>query len=143
VSDAVILEFAEKSSQILDQPDSKLGRTPRVSARQYMTTGVSGAALIGVGVLLSAHPGAPTESTRAVQLASFGSLWAPPPLSPSTTTPRWSIDGGGGGLFGDSITPNSFTPNALVAEVGGGAGFNIFNPIGPGGWLIGDGAPSA
>jgi hypothetical protein len=41
----------------------------------------------------------------------------------------------GGGLFGASIAPN-----ALIAEVGGGgAGFNIFNPFGPGGWLIGNG----
>jgi hypothetical protein len=117
----------------------EIGRTPRVSARQYITTGISGAALVGVGVLLATDPGAPTEATPEVQLASFGSLLAPQPLTPSTTTPWWWLggggtDNGGGGLFGASIVPT-----ALVAEIGGGTGFNIFSPIGQGGWLIGNG----
>jgi hypothetical protein len=93
--------------------------------------------LIGVGVLMAIDPGPPTSARPEVQLTSFASLLAPPTLTPSTTTPWW-LGGGndtGGGLFGASIAPN-----ALIAEVGGGgAGFNIFNPIGPGGWLIGDG----
>jgi hypothetical protein len=93
--------------------------------------------LIGVGVLMAIDPGPPTSARPEVQLTSFASLLAPPPLTPSTTTPWW-LGGGndtGGGLFGASIAPN-----ALIAEVGGGgAGFNIFNPFGPGGWLIGNG----
>jgi hypothetical protein len=41
----------------------KTGRTARVSARQYVTTGVGGAAVVGVGVLLAAPPGAVVPST--------------------------------------------------------------------------------
>ena len=92
-----------------------------------MATGVSGAALIGVGVLLAAHPGTPTEAAPEVQLASFGSALAPPPLSPFTTTPWW-LTGGGNDGASSRLFETGITPNALAAAVRGGAGFNVFNP---------------
>jgi len=55
------------------------GRTPRMSARQYMTTAFGGAAMLGVGVLLASSPGAPAPTTAAVELASTD---LPLPLGP-------------------------------------------------------------
>ena len=40
---------------------------PRMAARQYVTTGVTGAAMVGIGVLLAAPPGAPAPTTAEVE----------------------------------------------------------------------------
>ena len=48
---------------------------PRMAARQYVTTGVTGAAMVGIGVLLAAPPGAPAPTTAEVKLASTGSMF--------------------------------------------------------------------
>jgi hypothetical protein len=121
---------------------AKARRTTRTSARDYVATGVGGAALVGVGLLLATSPDEPepTPANPAVQLTSFGSVLTPPPLSPATD--YWWLGDGGSGLVGTSM---NFTPTALAAAVNDVtvfndfAAFNIFNPIGPGGWLIGDG----
>src|SRR5690349_20006258 len=101
-------------------------RAPRMSARQYVATGVTGAAMVGIGVLLAAPPGAPTPATMDVKLVNTESA-----LPQSPPDPFWLLDGNGG-------TPTSSgtpTPSALAAALGGG-----LRPIvGPGGWLIGDG----
>src|SRR5690349_1180280 len=91
---------------------SKIRRTPRMSARQYVATGVGGAAMVGVGVLLAAPPGAPAP-TPAVQLASFGSPLDPAPLAPATD---WWLDENGGAVVGAGFNP---TPNALAAAISG------------------------
>ncbi|MGE2688682.1 hypothetical protein ACQI4D_02330, partial [Mycolicibacterium pulveris] len=103
-----------------------------------MTTGMGGAAMVGVGLLLAAAPDAPAPSAPAVQLASFDSLLASPPLSP-TTEWWWWYEGGRGSVRADSNPAE----NTFAAALGGAAGFNIFNPIGRGGWLIGDGIDAA
>jgi hypothetical protein len=130
----------------------EIGRTPRTSARQYMATGISGAALIGVGVLLAAHPGTPTDAAPEVQLASFGSAFAPPPLSPSTTTPSWLNGGGTGGSTGANGTGgNGGTggggcdggPGSSGHIPGSGANTGTNHDGAEGGGAGGAGAPSA
>ena len=106
------------------------GRTPRMSARQYMTTAFGGAAILGVGVLLASSPGAPAPTTAAVELASTD---LPLPLGPQE--PWWLFDSANP-LIGSAASP---TTNALAA-VSRDVGTSKLRPIiGPGGWLIGDG----
>jgi hypothetical protein len=54
-------------------------RTPRMSARHYVTVGVGGAAMVGVGVLLASPPGVPGPVTAAVRSASVDAVV---PLAP-------------------------------------------------------------
>ena len=106
------------------------GRTPRMSARQYMTTAFGGAAMLGVGVLLASSPGAPAPTTAAVELASTD---LPLPLGPQE--PWWLFDSANP-LIGSAASP---TTNALAAA-SRDVGTSKLRPIiGPGGWLIGDG----
>ena len=103
-------------------------KTPRLSARDYVTMGVGGAAMVGVGLLLATPPAAPAPSATApaVRLASTDS---PLPLAPQD--PWWLLDGDNS-LVGSAGSP---TTNALTAA---STGLNILTPIGPGGWLIGE-----
>ena len=43
-----------------------------MSVRQYLSAGVTGAAMVGAGALLIAAPGAPAPTTAQVKLASTG-----------------------------------------------------------------------
>ncbi len=97
--------------------NSKTKRTPQVSARQFVATGVGGAAMIGVGLLLASPPGTPppAASTAAVQLASFDSLLAPPPLSPASANDWWLTEDSS--LVGPGASAP--TPTALAAAISG------------------------
>src|SRR5262245_1883433 len=107
----------------------KTKRTPRTSA--YVTTGVGGAAMLGVGVLLTTAPGAPAPPTASpdVQLASFDSLLAPAPQD--TTTEPWWLDEDGRGAVGASVN-TTFTTVTI-----NGISFPSLPIIG---FFIGDGA---
>ena len=107
-------------------------RSSRMSACQYVTTGVGGAAMVGVGVLLAAPPGAvaPTPAAPAVQLASTDS-----PLPLDAQDPWWLLDGHNP-LIGSAGSP---TTNALAAASLDVGAVQLRPIIGPGGWLIGDG----
>src|SRR5262245_32473689 len=84
----------------------------------------AGAPDVGVGT-----PGSPAPATApAVALASFDSVLGPKPLAPGTEP--WWLDEGGH-LIGPAA---SAAPTRLLI-----AGIDILTPIGPGGWLIGDG----
>ena len=101
----------------------KNNRKDRISARECVGTGLGGAALFGIGMLLATPSGAPapTVAAPAVQLTSVDSLLAPAPLSPEQW---WLRDGDN--LIG-------------AAAVNSAGGFNLFKPIGTGGWFYGNG----
>ena len=98
-----------------------------MSARQYVTTGVTGAAMVGIGVLLAAPPGAPAPTTAAIQLASTESVL---PLSPLDCL--LGLEGCAGLRTGRAAPPRR-RPLALGAALG------LPPIIGPGGFLFGDG----
>jgi hypothetical protein len=82
----------------------EIGRTPRTSARQYMATGVSGVALIGVGVPTGcssryANRRRPIGAADVLRLGVRS-----PTVVPSTTTPWWLNGGGTGGSTGANGT---------------------------------------
>ena len=103
---------------------------PHVTPRQYITTGLGGAAMLGVGVLLAAPPGAPapTTATPAVRLASFDSVLAPAPLAPSSCAFGLADCGSTESLVGPALA----IENANILPFGP----SFLNIIGPGGWLI-------
>ncbi|MGB7509080.1 MAG: hypothetical protein WA965_27040, partial [Mycobacterium sp.] len=88
---------------------------------RWLTAGASGAAAVGIGVLLTTQP---ATTVRPVELASFDSLLAP--ASPRFSDEPWWV----------SSTGN----RAGNPEVGSVAAIPM---VGPGGWLIGDGADAA
>src|SRR5262245_16073046 len=94
-------------------------RTPRTSARTYVTTGVGGAAMVGVGAFLASPPGAPPPVTAspAVHLGSFDSLLAP--ASPATDDLWWWPDGGGDLIGSSFATP---TLNLISFDIGNSCG---------------------
>ncbi|WP_179474151.1 hypothetical protein [Mycolicibacterium vinylchloridicum] len=108
----------------------KTQRTPRISARRFAATGVGGAAVVGVAVLLAVPPGGPTHTVAArdVQLTSFGSPLTPPPLAPTT---NWWLYEPGSGLVGAGVNPT-----AAMARISSAAIPSL--PII--GFFIGDGA---
>ena len=89
--------------------------------------------MVGVGVLLASPPAMPAQSPAA-PAGRLLSTESPLPLAPQD--PWWLLDGGNA-LIGSAGSP---TTNALAAA---SSGFNILTPIGPGGWLIGDGLDAA
>ena len=98
-------------------------RTPGMAARQYVSAGVTAAAMVGTGVLLATAPGAPAPTTAEVKLAS-------------TEIPLGPLDclfdpASCGGLIGSAGSP---TPTVLAA-----ASPTAFAIFGPGGFLFGDG----
>jgi hypothetical protein len=97
-------------------------RVPLMWARQNVTTGVGGAAVVGVGLLLAAPPGAPAPATADVQLAFTDFA-----LRPVDCAVLVCDASGGTGLNGSAPTPTALAVAALPPM------------IGPGGWLIGDG----
>src|SRR6185503_11720576 len=107
---------------------------PRMSAREYVATGVTGAAMVGIGLLLAAPPGAPAPVIADVQLVNTERML---PLGPQDCL--LTAEGcGGGGLFGSGGSVMA-TPTALAAAIQ-----NPFPPLfGPGGFLIGDGLDAA
>ena len=110
-------------------------RARRQQARQYVTTGVGGAAMFGVGVLLATAPDAPPAGTPApeVTLVSFESVL--PPQSPAANDVWWLEEDGNG------LTGNGLIGSAAGATIEGFTifGYDPFVPFGPGGWLLGDG----
>ena len=98
-------------------------RAPGMSARQYVTTGVTGAAMFGIGVLLAAPPGAPAPTIAEVKLASTESMFPLSPLDECLLTT-------------EGCGPGGATPTALALDVGT---LQTFSLIGPGGFLFGDG----
>ena len=105
-------------------------RVPGMSARQYVTTGVTGAAMVGIGVLLAAPPGAPAPTTAEVKLASTESMFPLAPLENCLFSPK--------GCSG----PGGSTPTPLAAaslDVGALQLGGLPPLIGPGGFLFGDG----
>src|SRR4051794_36459238 len=111
----------------------KIERTARMSAAKMATTGVGGAAMVAAGLSLAVPPDKPAQSTPTIQLAAFGSLFGgsfdQAPISTAITNY--------GSLFGTDLP--DFTPAALATESTNAVGFNLFHPIGKGGWLIGNG----
>ncbi|TFV61171.1 hypothetical protein E4P42_03100, partial [Mycobacterium sp. PS03-16] len=115
----------------------KSRRQARISARQCVTAGVGGAAMVGVGLFVASPQTPAGAATHAVELTSFGSTMAPAP-----TAPEWwwlenqsngrSLIGAGSDLNADALAI------ALPGQLGSDP-FSIFRPIGPGGWLIGNG----
>ena len=87
-------------------------KTPRLSARDYVTMGVGGAAMVGVGLLLATPPAAPAPSATApaVRLASTDS---PLPLAPQD--PWWLLDG-----------DNSLVGSAGSPTTNAGRGYEVF-----------------
>ena len=77
-------------------------RAPRMSARQYVTTGVGGAAMFGVGLLLATPPGAPAPFTADVQLASTERMLPLAPVVDPDCLPTGA--GCGGALFGPGVS---------------------------------------
>ena len=98
------------------------------SIGQYLGLGVTGAAMIGAGVMLAAQPDGAAPVTAQVMLAS--TQWEMP-LSPAANVDCTLIVGGCGDALGKAGPP---TPTALAA-----ASATFAPMIGPGGWLIGDG----
>ena len=113
-------------------------KTARPSARQYLAAGVTGSAMVGIGVLLACPPGAPSPTTADIQLATWGT---PLPLTP--VEDEWWLD-----LIGSSATPNSPTLAAVAVSnldlpcglICNGAAGTEDHPDGQaGGLLIGNG----
>ena len=99
-------------------------RTPGMAARQYVSAGVTAAAMVGIGVLLATAPGAPAPTTAEVKLASTEYPARPARLLVRPCKLRWSDRLGG-----------------LAHAYGAGRGVadGPLAIIGPGGFLIGDG----
>ncbi len=100
----------------------EIGRTPRTSARQYMATGVSGVALIGVGVPTGcssryANRRRPIGAADVLRLGVRS-----PTVVPSTTTPWWLNGGGTGGSTGTNPGNNPDGAEGGAGGVGGAAG---------------------
>src|SRR6478735_6602485 len=100
-----------------------------MSGCQYVTTGVTGAAMVGLGVLLAVPPGTPAPTTAEVQLTSTESMF---PLAPLDCAPAQA------GCV-DAVGDDSPAPTALGASLGVETSAIFFGAIGSGGWLIGDG----
>ena len=102
----------------------KIRRTERASVRQYLATGVGGAALVGVGVLLTALPSL-ADHSRSRSAAGVFRLGLRTPAVVPARRYWWLGDGRlhrqQQPLFGASITPN-FTPTALAAASAAAAG---------------------
>jgi len=111
----------------------KIESTARRSAAKYVTTGVGGAAMVAAGMSLTLTPEKPAARPPAVQLVAFESLFGgsldPAPVATAITNY--------GSLFGTDLP--DFTPAALAAASTNSVGFNVFHPVGKGGWLIGNG----
>ena len=120
-------------SKGMDMSKHRIERTARMSAAKYVTTGVGGAAMVAAGLSLAITPDKPSPSTHTVQLAAFDSLFGGSfdPSSVATTITNT------GSLFGTDLP--DFTPAALADASTNAVGFNVFHPIGYGGWLIGNG----
>ncbi|MGB7507598.1 MAG: hypothetical protein WA965_19460, partial [Mycobacterium sp.] len=97
-------------------------RASRMAVRQYLATGISGAALVGVGVLLSSAQEESATVTAEVQLVSNETLLA----QDESQSDPWFFGSGGS--------------NSSSAGLGAVTQVTAMRPaIGPGGWLIGDG----
>ena len=94
-----------------------------MSVCQYLAAGVTGTAMVGLGVLLTVPPDKPAPTTAEVKLATTEAECVP-------DTP-----GCDSAALGASLGVDSF------ATVGTTAIF--FGAIGSGGWLIGDGLSAA
>ena len=109
---------------------SKSKRTTGMSARQFLTAGMGSAAVVGAGLLSAGLLDDPATATAApeVQLMS----------TESELSEWWLLNAQRSG-GNDSANSNAlFGPSALAATSANG-NFNLFRPIGPGGWLIGNG----
>ncbi len=101
-----------------------------VSTRHIVTAGIGCAAVFGLGLLSVglADEREADAASPAVQLVSFDSVLAPPPLTPATDW--WWLYGPRDG--GESVRVHSaaLTPNALAAASSNPNGFHLFRPIG-------------
>ena len=126
-----------EGSKLVSKQSKNTSRAYKMSARQYLSAGVTGAAMVGAGALLIAAPGAPAPTTAQVKLASTGFALPQAPadclLNPASCAPL----GGLGGLIGDAGSLTTLASAFAIPGVDTNAIF--FGAIGSGGWLIGDG----
>ena len=95
---------------------------PRTSARQYLATGIGGAALVGIGVLLASPPGTPTPLKTMTVAAGDVQLVN----GEDCVAGEAGCDAGFGSAGADPLALQ--LPALAIRPI-----------IGPGGWLIGDG----
>ncbi|MCV7152245.1 hypothetical protein H7I57_13390, partial [Mycobacterium pyrenivorans] len=97
------------------------------TANRWLAAGMSGAAVVGFGLLLAAQSDAPTATVRAVELASFDSLLTP--NAPVSEELWWLSDG-------DSSRDRVGAANSPQVRA-------AVPMMGDGGWLIGDGVDAS
>ncbi|MCV7126643.1 hypothetical protein H7I42_03955, partial [Mycolicibacterium vanbaalenii PYR-1] len=119
--------MARRLSKTVDASDGNILRCAGAGPRYWIAAGTGGAAVMGVGLLAGLCSETPATVERPVRLASFDSL-----IVANSPVPEdiW--------LFGAAGSPKRDRSGPATAAAPGVAAVRPM--IGPGGWLIGDGA---